>query len=370
VILDEGDYLAHYGILRKSGRYPWGSGGNVAVTGRTVAQRSKSLLDIVNDLKNKGVPEADIAAGFGMTTSGLRDLKTIARAELKSADIAMANRLKFDKGMSNVAIAERMFGDPKKESTVRGLLAEGAAEKVSILKKTADMLRAAINYFRDQGEPGYIDIGRGVENQLEIANTKLSSAVALLKQEGYEVHNVQVPQAGTQNKTYVKVLAPPGTKYRDIAANMDKIRTLNYKTEDGGRTWKKFQEPLAVDPKRVKVIYDEDGGSDLDGVIYVRPGVDDLSLGGAHYAQVRIKISDTHYAKGMALYKDDLPPGVDLQINTNKKRGTPMLGPKDNSVLKPLKDDPDLPFGSIVDQVIDDNGRVTSAMNKVNEEGT
>jgi hypothetical protein len=366
VKIDEEDYLAHYGILRKSGRYPWGSGGNIAVTGNTVPQRSRSLLDIVNDLKNKGVSEADIAAGFGLTGPSLRDLKSVARAELKLDDIAMANRLKFDKGMSNVAIAERMFGDPKKESTVRGLLAPGAAERVSILKNTADMLRNEVD------TRGFIDVGRGVENHFDLASTKLSSAVGLLEDEGYKVINVQQPQVagGPNNKTYTKVLAPPGTTYKDVAANLDKIHSIATKTEDGGRTWIKFQEPISVNPKRIEVKYAEDGGDALDGVIYVRPGAKDLSLNGSHYAQVRIKVSDTHYAKGMALYKDDLPPGVDLQINTNKKKGTPLLGPKDNSVLKPLKDDPDLPFGSIVDQITDSNGKVKSAMNLVNDEGT
>lgn len=359
-------YLSHYGILRRSGRYPWGSGGNVAVTGTSVPQRSKSLLDITNDLRNKGVSESDIAAGFGMTSQQLRDLKTVARAELKAADIAMVNRLKYDKGMSNVAIAERMYGDPKKESKVRGLLQEGAADKLSILKSTSDMLRSEV----DSGK--FIQIGSGVETHLDISTTKLSSAVALLKEEGYEVHNVQTPQlgAGRGQKTYVKVLTPPGTTYRDVVTNMDKIKAILQQTDDGGRSWDKFEPPIAVSPKRVQVKYAEDGGSDLDGVIYVRPGKTDLSLGGSHYAQVRIQVSDSHYAKGMALYKDDLPKGVDLQINTTKPRGTPVLGSKDNSVLKPLKDDPDLPFGSIVRQIKDESGKVTSAMNLVNEEGT
>ncbi len=28
MVITEEAYLAHYGILRRSGRYPWGSGGN------------------------------------------------------------------------------------------------------------------------------------------------------------------------------------------------------------------------------------------------------------------------------------------------------------------------------------------------------
>jgi hypothetical protein len=42
VRLEEDNYLAHYGILSKSGRYPWGSG-------KTPLQRSKTFLDIVRE---------------------------------------------------------------------------------------------------------------------------------------------------------------------------------------------------------------------------------------------------------------------------------------------------------------------------------
>ena len=66
----------------------------------------------------------------------------------------------------------------------------------------------------------------------------------------------------------------------------------------------------------------------------------------------------------MAVYKDDLPPGVDLVFNTNK----PNTGRK-KDVMKKMADDPDNPFGSIVRQVHGPNGKVTSAMNLVNEEG-
>ena len=51
----------------------------------------------------------------------------------------------------------------------------------------------------------------------------------------------------------------------------------------------------------------------------------------------------------MAVYSDDLPDGVDVVFNTNKKRGTPALGDKTSTVLKPIKkDDPDNPFGSAI----------------------
>jgi hypothetical protein len=115
------------------------------------------------------------------------------------------------------------------------------------------------------------------------------------------------------------------------------------------------------------VRYAEDGGADMDGVIQLRRGVDDISLGNAKYAQVRIAVDGTHYLKGMAMYTDDLPDGVDIRFNTNKSN----TGNKKDA-MKPLKDDPDSPFGSIVRQkeYVDKNGKKKqSVLNIVNEEG-
>lgn len=90
-------------------------------------------------------------------------------------------------------------------------------------------------------------------------------------------------------------------------------------------------------------------GVDKDGVIELRRGCQDLSLGDSRYSQVRILVDGTHYLKGMAVYSDDMPDGVDVVFNTNKKRGTPALGDKTSTVLKPIKkDDPDNPFGSAI----------------------
>ena len=50
----------------------------------------------------------------------------------------------------------------------------------------------------------------------------------------------------------------------------------------------------------------------------------------------------------MAVYSDDMPKGVDVIFNTNKKSGTPMT-----DVLKKIKDDPDNPFGSLRGNTVD-----------------
>lgn len=362
MIIDEQDVL-HYGVLRRSGRYPWGSGG-------TENQRNKHFLDYVADLKNKGFSESEIAQGMGISTTELRAARSIAKNEQRASDIAMAQRLR-DKGLSKVAIGQRMG---KNESTVRSLLAAGESDKTDILKSTADMLRSEVK------EKGFIDVGTGVESFVNVAGrngisaTRLATAVAMLREEGYAYHTVKSPQLGTGLDTTHKVLCPPGTTQKDVFLNRDKIQFIGQFSQDGGRTFGKVQEPISVSPKRVAIKYKEDGGAEADGVVFVRPGVKDVSLGGTNYAQVRIKVGEGHYIKGMAVYKDGLPDGVDLQFNTNKTKGTPMLGDKDNTVLKPLKtDDPDLPFGTIVRQIGDKmgtpEGKVTSAMNIVNDEG-
>src|SRR5690349_9045379 len=77
-VTDDENFLAHYGILRKSGRYPWGSGGSVDV-------RSRSFLDHIAELRKSGMKDTDIAKAFSspdhpFTTGDLRQLTTIARA--------------------------------------------------------------------------------------------------------------------------------------------------------------------------------------------------------------------------------------------------------------------------------------------------
>jgi hypothetical protein len=126
-------------------------------------------------------------------------------------------------------------------------------------------------------------------------------------------------------------------------------------------------------------------------VIYVRPGVHDLSMGNAHYAQVRIAVDGTHYLKGMAIHKNDLPPGVDLMFNTNKSdtgnkldalkklKKIPLRDDKGNIVKKNgvVVDTKEVdwknPFGSFpkIDggQIKDTHGNVTSAMNILTGQG-
>lgn len=354
MIIEEEEYLAHYGVARRSGRYPWGSGGNVP------PQDNKTFLDWIKSMRSQGLTETQIAEAAGMSTTEFRAQNSISKNAYKQEQISTAWALK-EKGMSNVQAAKQM-GIP--ESTFRLYTAPGAADKADILISTSDMLR------RQVAEKGIIDIGTGVETQLNLSSTRLSTSVAILQKEGYEVHTVDVVQLGTGKKTKVKTLSKPGTTWGDVRRNQDKIRLIQEYSDDGGRTFNKILPPLPVNPKRVQVIYGEDGGSLADGVIYVRPNVPDISIGDNTYAQVRIQIGDSHYLKGMAVYKDDLPAGVDLAFNTNKSRTKNPL-----DAMKPLKEDAsgkvseDLPFGSVVRQITK-NGKVVSAMNIVGTKET
>jgi hypothetical protein len=346
----DADELFHYGVLRRSGRYPWGSG-------ETPEQRSRGFLGYVKGLRDQGVSDTDIAKGLGISTSEFRAAGTIARNETRNADASMALRLK-DKGMSNVAIGQRM-NIP--ESSVRSLLSPAMADKRKILSSTSDLLKGKID------ENHYLDVGSGTENHLGISQTRLAAAVTVLRQQGYELRNVQVDQLGTGQKTTIKVLAPPGTSYVDVVKNPHRIGTVASYSEDGGRSYLGIETPRNVDSKRIAVRYAEQGGTAADGVVYIRPGVEDVSLGSSRYAQVRIAVDGTHYIKGMAMYKNDLPPGVDLMFNTNKSDTGNKL-----DALKPIKDDADSPFGSVVRQrhYTDAAGKKQlSALNIVNEEG-
>jgi hypothetical protein len=352
LIIDEESYLAHYGILRKSGRYPWGSGG-------TQSERNQTFLSTVDGLRRQGLSDTEIARGFStpehpFTTTMLRAANSIAKNQEKQANILMAQRLK-DKGWSNVAIGQRMGLN---ESSVRALLAPGQKDKADILEATSNLLKSEVE------KRGYIDVGTGVERHLDISDTKLKTAVARLREDGYTLHYVKVEQLGTGKQTTRKVLAKPGTSYSEVFRNRHNIQLVRGYSEDGGRSYLGLQPPLSISSKRVGVRYAEEGGSAADGVIFVRPGVNDLSLGKSRYAQVRIAVDGTHYLKGMAMYKDDLPDGVDLLFNTNKSKTSNKL-----DAMKPLKDDPDNPFGSVVRQLTGPDGKLKSAMNIVNEEG-
>lgn len=352
----DSDILIHYGTKRHSGRYPYGSG-------KDPYQSAQNFIAERDKLKAQGMSEVDIAKSWGMSTTEYRALNSIARAEKKAGDISRASRMK-DAGLPNTEIGRRMGLN---ESSVRELLKPNASFRKDEITRVKDILADEVK------QKKFIEYGLGVEQNLQCSSTSLKTAVEALKEQGYTTHDVKVKQANSDNYTILKVLAPPGTKAADIHANREKIRTPGVVVDEKGILSTGLKTPRAISSKRVSVKYAEDGGTDMDGVILMRRGVKELSLGGSNYAQVRISVDGTHYLKGMAMYSDDIPKGKDIVFNTNKKKGTPMMGGKDHTVLKPMKDDPDNPFGAVVKQRMFKNPKTgkkeLSALNIVNEEG-
>lgn len=323
------DILMHYGMPRRSGRYPWGSGENPY-------QHSGDFLSRVEELKKQGLKETEIAKAIGLTTTQLRTQVSLAKDERRALQVATAKGLR-EKGYSLNEIAEKMgFNN---DSSVRSLLNADSEVRMNQARATADFLKKQID------EKGMIDVGTGVERELGISKEKLSQALYILEMEGYSVYGGRIPQATNPGKfTTISVLCPPGSEHKDIYDYENIHSVKDYISYDDGDSYRKaFEYPSSMNSDRLKIRYAEDGGIDKDGVIEIRRGVEDLSLGDSHYAQVRIMVDGTHYLKGMAVYSDDLPDGVDVLFNTNKKSGTPMT-----DVLKKVKDDPDNPFGSLI----------------------
>lgn len=333
------DILIHYGMKRRSGRYPWGSG-------EDPYQHERDFLGRIEELKKSGWEETpeNIKKEFGLTTTQYRAQKGIAKDERRMLNVARAKALKED-GLGDSEIARRIsqeLGRDVNESTVRSWLNAKSESRMKQARETANFIKKNID------EKGMIDVGAGVAMELNISKEKLDQALAILESEGYPVYGGRVPQAtNPSQKTTIKVICPPGTEHKEIY-NYENVHSLNdYISRDGGDTYeKKFHYPESMDSKRLMIRYKEDGGADKDGAIELRRGVPDLSLGERHYSQVRILVDGDRYLKGMALYSDDMPDGIDVIFNTNKSKDVPM-----RDVLKKVKDDPDNPFGSAIKDV-------------------
>lgn len=329
-----------------SGRYPRGSG-------KQPFQSGGDFLSYVNQLKKEGLSEKEIASALKISVQSLREYKSILKDEQRAADAAMAMRLK-EKGYSNVAIGKRMGIN---ESSVRSLLDPAKQERSLITKNVMTLLTENLK------ETNYLDVGLGVESHLGISRTKLLTAVNMLKEEGYVVSYVKVPQVGTDKYTSVMVLSKPGTTYPEVYKNKDNIQLPGGHFEDGGLSIKPLVPPRNIDSSRISIEYN----SNKDGVLELRRGVEDIQLGNAKYAQVRIAVDGTHYLKGMAMYSDDLPEGVDIRFNTNKDLSVSKM-----NVLKPLDLEGKRPFGAVPRQTYFTNKKgekELSAINIINEEG-
>lgn len=350
------DALAHYGTPRHSGRYPWGSGENPY-------QRTKDLLGRIEELKKQGWSETpeNIEKEFGLTVRQYRAQKSLANDLRRLDKVVQAESLKSD-GLNNSEIGRKMGIN---ESTVRSLLDSGREAKMMQAMNTANFIREQVD------KKGPIDVGSNVNVELGISREKMDVALSILESEGYVLIGGRVPQVtNPKQMTTLKLICPPGTP-KKAAYDYENISSLTeYVSHDQGETFDKFVYPKSMDSNRIMVRYKEEGGIDRDGLIEIRRGVEDLSLGNSHYSQVRILVDNKKYMKGMAIYSDNMPDGVDIIFNTNKSKSVDKM-----DVFKDIKNDPENPFGSSIkaggqSYYIDKNGKKQlSLINKRADEG-
>ncbi|MBP5598443.1 MAG: helix-turn-helix domain-containing protein [Pseudobutyrivibrio sp.] len=376
---------------RGSGRFGWG-------TGENPNQHQFTFLSEVERLKKNGYSEDEIAKILISPNSKASELRTtiFARTSISTAQVKKLR----EQGKTEQQIAKQLLGDyasvndlkaklaiaekrerqemcnkvtelysktitednPQgnksevarqlgiRESSVRGYLNEARAEKTNKYWNTADLLKRSIS----KSPTGIIDVSKNTEIELGVTENTKKVAIALLQEEGYVKSWVRIPQMGTHENTTMMVLAAPpkdGETLHDVMVKIQKnkldISTIKEYSPDGGSTFFVPERPSSMSSDRIYIRRASQGGSDKDGVIEIRPGVEDLSLGESHYAQVRIAVDGTHYMKGMAIYSKDIPKGYDVVYNTSKPDDWPMMGPdKNKEILKRLKDDPDNPFGA------------------------
>ena len=363
-ITSESNILEHYGTKRHSGRYPWGSGDNPY-------QHSGDFLSRVEELKKKGLSEKEILETINNSLPdeykmGLTEFRTArqkAGHDRKALEYDQIRALKDD-GLGWKEIGDKLG---MSESSVRSKYNNAIGEKASQAEKIAATLKAEVD------KKGMIDISEGANQVLGVSESKLDEAAYILEAEyGYQRYGVGIRQpANVRQQTNITVLAKPEFDQKYAYQHQDQIDSLgDYHSDDGGETFTKLQRPSSLDSNRVAIRYGDEGGLDKDGVMEIRRGVPDLDLGKSHYAQVRILVDGDHYLKGMAVYSDDLPDGVDVMFNTNKPSGTPKM-----KVLKEAKADPDNPFGAAIkangqSMYIGDDGKEhLSPINKLKEEG-
>lgn len=363
-ITSESNILEHYGTKRHSGRYPWGSGDSPY-------QHSGDFLSRVEELKKKGLSEKEILETindslpdeYKMGLTEFRTARQKAGHDRKALEYDQIRALKDD-GLGWKEIGDKLG---MSESSVRSKYNNAIGEKASQAEKIAATLKEEVD------KKGMIDISEGANQVLGVSESKLDEAAYILEAEyGYQRYGVGIRQpTNARQQTNITVLAKPEFDQKYAYQHQDQIDSLgDYHSDDGGETFTKLQRPSSLDSSRVAIRYGDEGGLDKDGVMEIRRGVPDLDLGKSHYAQVRILVDGDHYLKGMAVYSDDLPDGVDVMFNTNKPSGTPKM-----KVLKEAKADPDNPFGAAIkangqSMYIGEDGKEhLSPINKLKEEG-
>lgn len=380
---------------RGSGRHPWGSGENpyqhqFTLYSEVERLRKNGFTDdeiakaLIGPKSKKSELKATIFAQTQVSKAKVEQLRQAGKTDKEIVDIVLGKDMGFTVNdlKAKLAIADKrerqemvkkvteLYAktitdkNPEgnksevarqlgiRESSVRSYLNEARASNSIKYWETADKLKQAI----EKSESGIIDISKNTELSLGVTDNTKKVAVALLQEEGYVKSWVKIPQMGTNNSTSMMVLAAPpgeGETIHDVNVKIQKnkfnIASIDEYSPDGGVHFFVPEPPTSVSSDRIYLRKASEGGKDKDGVIEIREGTKDLSLGNSRYAQVRIAVDGTHYMKGMAIYSNDIPDGYDVVYNTSKPDDWPLKGPdKNKEVLKRLKDDPDNPFGATI----------------------
>ena len=407
------EYLMHEGVAhdenppgRGSGRYPFGSGNRPHQNAWDLKSRYKKLHAMVankeiNPDTGKPYTEKDVAKIMGFTK---QEWDKVNREWVEAGNTA---KLKAEKERAVQEVNSDQYeevmwyynhinpdtGKPYKRADIARILGinESSVRSIENTKTSLEdnqLFRAANDLKKISEEKGFIDVGKGTELSLGISPDRLNTVLEVLKSEGYTVENIYIPQASNPNReTTMKVLCPPGMEGQAFKHRFEIKSVEDLDGIDDVATQKGWQEPVPVSLDRVKILYDENGGSTKDGMIEIRakldakgtpiPACEDLSLGNARYGQVRIAVDvskeglvdkngnpiTTRYIKGMAVYNPNLPEGKDILVNSNKSI--------DDGVMKALKEydaNSPNPFGATVVQTYikdkDGNPKIDSKTGK------
>lgn len=251
--------LTHYGMPRRSGRYPWGSGDNPY-------QHSADFMARVQSLKKSNATAVDESTGEILTgeraiakimglsnTKELRVQYALAKDEKRTYDVQTAKSMRAD-GKSLNEIAKAMGF--KNDSSVRSLLNDQSASKMNKSKKTADTLKQCLKEKLKDDPKAVLDVGVGVERELGVSKEKLNEALYIMQQEGYQVWKGSVPQATNPGKkTNLRIVGPEGTP-KSAPFDYEHIHSVSeYTSRDNGETFSKTKFPVSMDPKRLAIRY-------------------------------------------------------------------------------------------------------------------
>lgn len=360
---------------RGSGRYAWGAGENPYQHLGLPKFTTDFLID-QEKVKEKLGPNAtrtEIAKAMGMSSGQYDAYRGYAQKELWFAKRAAAIELCKTHSRSEVA---RIMGE-KSESNIRAYLNDDIAYRQGRVRNTAEKLREMV-----ADGTTFVGIGSGVPALMGVPQTTFDASLKALQAEGYKTHVIELKQINNPaNTTKHKVLTKNNVDTREVYANLDKIKYPGVTSNDKGLNYLGQVKPKSISSDRVSILYGPKGGTKKDGLIELRRGVPDISMGEQKYAQVRIAVDDKYYLKGMAVYSDNLPKGVDVLFNTNKlDTGTktdvmkkmeidPKTGKIDweNPFKSTIKSGSDLKYASRF--YTDKNGKKQqSAINIVNEQ--